>query len=269
MTDVKQLQTVLLDALAHFKSVCEKHGLTYFLSNGSMLGAVKYQKFIPWDDDVDILMPREDYDQLIALKEISTGPYELLCRENTPQWRAPYAKLTDRRTVLKEGEFTFGVELGASVDIFPLDKWHPNVKRAHLQARFQNILVRMMFGANVPRFATKKRGIQKVILGCIWAAGHVVGSQRLCRWLERRARRWAKYPDGHLGCVVWSCYGTREVLPAEIFAGAEMVRFGGDDYPVPVGYDTYLTSLYGDWRKELPPERQKSNHSIRVWWKDE
>lgn len=269
LTDIKQIQDVLQGTLSYFADFCKKNELTFFLSNGSMLGAVKYQQFIPWDDDVDILMPRADYDKLIALADISSGPYRLLCRETVPGWRVPFAKLSDTRTLLKEGEFKFGTELGISLDIFPLDKWHPNLRTARWQARFQNILVRMMFGANAPHFKTNKRGVRKFILGCIWVAGHIIGSQRLCRWLERRTRRWSKYPDGHLGCVIWNCYGEKEVLPAEVFAKAQTIRFCGDDYPVPVGYDTYLTSLYGAWREELPPERQKSNHIIRAWRKDE
>ena len=269
ITDVKQVQAILLDILAHFKSVCEKHGLTFFLSNGSMLGAVKYNEFIPWDDDVDILMPREDYDKLVALSDVSTGHYQLLCRENTPEWRVPYAKLTDKRTRLVEDGFAFGVELGVCLDIFPLDRWRANARCACLQARIHNVLVRMTFGANAPHFKTEKRGWRRMLLRCIWLAGHVIGSKRLCRCLERRAKRSPKCPDGYVGCVVWSCYATKEVLPASVFAEAKMVRFCGEEYPVPVGYDTYLTSLYGDWRKELPPEKQKSNHNIRVWWKDE
>lgn len=269
MTDVSQIQQVLLGALTHFKAVCEKNGLTFFLSNGSMLGAVKYQKFIPWDDDADILMPREDYDKLLRLTDIDTETYQLLCRERTPGWRIPYAKLTDKRTVLKEGEFDFGAELGVSVDIFPIDKWHPNAGRARFQARWQNVLIRLLFGANAPRFTTPKRGVQKAILYGIWLAGHAVGAQRLCRTVVRRAERFARYPDRYMGCVVWSIYGTREVIPGEVFAAAETVRFCDDDFPVPKGYDAYLTNLYGDWRKELPPEKQKSHHVIRAWWKDE
>ena len=78
ITDVKEIQGVLLDGLKYFKSICEKNNLKYFLSNGTLIGAVKYGKFVPWDDDIDVLMPREDYNKLLSLVDVNNDRYKLL-----------------------------------------------------------------------------------------------------------------------------------------------------------------------------------------------
>ena len=75
------------------------------------------------------------------------------------------------------------------------------------------------------------------------------------------------YPEKHMGCIAWCCHGKGEVLSSELFSQTVTVTFQGKPYPAPHGYDQYLTNLYGEWRKELPPEQQKSNHNIEVFQK--
>ena len=80
IVEIREIQEIQLGALRHLKAICERHGLTFFLSNGTLLGAVKYKKFIPWDDDIDVFMPRKDYDRLTALSDIDSDVYRLFNR---------------------------------------------------------------------------------------------------------------------------------------------------------------------------------------------
>ena len=269
ISDVKELQQVLLELLAWFKAFCEAHELTFFLSNGTLLGAAKYQGFVPWDDDVDIIMPRADYDRLVRMTEIRGGRYRLLCCETTPGWRLPYAKLSDTRTFVQESDYDFGAEIGAFLDIFPIDRWHPNRAVAAVQAVSSEVLKRVLVFANAGSFHTERRGVKRWILFALWTAGRCMGYERLCRKILRRADRSRAYPEKLVGCVVWTSHLTREIVPASVFAGGETLTFCGEAYPVPVGYAMYLDRLYGCWREDPPAARQKSNHTIRVWWKEE
>ena len=269
ITDVEEIQGVLLETLDYFKSFCQKNNLKYFLSNGTLLGAVKYNQFIPWDDDVDIMMPREDYDKLLSLSEIDNGTYKLMSTKTVLQWRMPYSKLSDMRTVLKEGEFDFGAEFGISVDIFPIDNWSDNKYIARAQALYCEILKRLLISSNDKCFSTPKKGVKKLILYAIYVTGKALGHKRIYRMITRRAEKSLSSKGKNVGCVVWTCHGSNGVLPADVFAQQKFMRFCNSEYPIPSGYEKYLDKLYGEWRKELPPDKQKSNHNIKVWWKDE
>lgn len=268
ISDVKELQQILLEMLVWFRDFCEAHGLTFFLSNGTLLGAAKYQGFVPWDDDVDIMMPRDDYDRLVQLTEIDADGYRLLCREREPTWRLPYAKLSDTRTRMKEADFDFGAECGVFLDIFPIDRWHPVRSIAAVQAVSCEIWKRMLLYANAGSFHTPQRGAKRGILFALWRTGKALGPERLQQALLRRAERSRAYPERYAGCVVWSSHLTNEVLPAAVFAGGKTLSFCGSDYPVPAGYPVYLEKLYGRWQSEVP-EQRGSNHMLRVWRKEE
>ena len=267
ITDVREVQAILNAALVYFADFCENNGLRYFLANGTLIGAVKYEKFVPWDDDVDILMPRNDYQKLLELTSVSNGTYRLLSKQTTPTWKMPYAKLTDSRTLLQEGDFDFGVELGVSLDIFPIDNWFSNQTMASVQAIYSDVLKRMLICSNGGEFHTEKRGIQKAILYSIWWLGKKLGCERIYQLIQKNAA--AVKESSYCGCVAWTCHAQHEVLPNEVFASCEKRTFCGREYPIPCGYERYLDQLYGRWREELPLEKQKSNHVIKVWQKDE
>ncbi len=269
ITQVSKIQSVLAEILEHFAKFCNEHQLTFFLSNGTLIGAVKYQKFVPWDDDCDVMMPREDYEKFLSLyKECENPKYHLLSLVTSKTWRMPYAKLSDANTLLKEGDYEFGEELGVSLDIFPIDRWHPNEKKAAVQTFLAELYKRFLICANAETFQTPKKGITKLILFGIHLVGKAFGWKYWQKKICRMAEKSNKYPEKLVGCVAWCCHGCGEILPKEVFSQTVDVTFLGRTYPAPIGYDQYLTQLYGEWRKELPPEQQKSNHNIEVFTKD-
>lgn len=119
--DIRQLQLRLLDILQVIHEMCEKHGLRYYLLDGSLLGAVRHGGFIPWDDDMDIGMPREDYEALIAhSKEWLPEPYEFVCFENDDKYPLHFGKIQDASTTLIERLHLYYLG-GIYVDVFPID----------------------------------------------------------------------------------------------------------------------------------------------------
>ena len=266
---ITDIQDILLESLSYFDDFCHKNGIKYYLANGTLLGAAKYGKFIPWDDDADILMPREDYDRLMRLTDINNGKYRLLCREQFPSWRMPYAKLSCENTVIKEGEYDFGETFGLSVDIFPIDNWSPHYFMARLQALKSEMLKRYLVCSIGGDLKTEKRGIKKIILKIIWRLGKRLGYKRILKRIDRMTEGSQKRSNKYQGCICWTCHVDKEVLPRSVFDREESLNFCGREFPVFSGYKEYLDSLYGRWREELPPEKQHSNHVIRVWWKDE
>lgn len=266
--DVKEIQRILFEILKFFRQVCQKNELTFYLSNGTLLGAVKYKEFIPWDDDVDIFMPRADYDKLMNLEDVDNGLYELLAKERNQLWNMPYAKLRDKRTILKETSANFGMENGIAIDIFPLDNWCGNKKKAILQAKYCGLLRRFLTASIEEKFTSAKKGVQRCILYLIWKYSRLRGTQVFYNKIIGEVCKGRKNTE-YKGCIAWSLYGEKEVISSAVFSESVDVMFCGEVFPAPIGYDMYLNNLYGDYFKDPPKEKQKSHHDIMVWWKDE
>lgn len=269
LKNVNEIQTVLFDTLCYFDEFCCEHDIKYYLSNGTLLGAAKYQCFIPWDDDIDVLVPREDYDRLMGLTEINCDQYKLFCSEQVPEWRMPYAKLSCEDTLVKEGKFNFGAEFGLSVDIFPIDKWSSCRYVAEFQAIKSECLKRLLVCSNGGNFSSAQKGVKRLILKFIWVLGKVLGHKRILKNILQNVEKSKKEKKvKYLGCLCWTCHLNKEVFPAEVFEKTVFLTFCGRSFPAFAEYEKYLDALYGNWRNELPLEKQHSNHDIRVWWKD-
>lgn len=246
------------EILKHFKAFCEENDIQFFLSNGTLLGAVKYKGFIPWDDDVDVLMPRADYDRLIRLYADSPQ-YRLFSTEREPAFRFPFAKLCDRTTEKVEENIQNGVQLGVDIDIFPIDSCTEHIRHRDVQLCMKLLHI----GYSLSKFASGgNRPIHKrLVIGFCRLIGHRYFHGRLTKLVAREGRR----GNTHMGCLVWPVYGVREILPAAVFLEKTAVEFEGEVFPAPVGYDTYLRSLYGDYPKDPPLDKQKTHHSFKAY----
>ena len=267
ISEIKEIHNILFDTLCYLDDFCRKNKIKYFLSNGTLLGAAKYGNFIPWDDDVDVLMPREDYDRLVNLCDISNDRYKLLCVEQVPSWRMPYAKLSCEDTVVNEGEYNFGASVGLSVDIFPIDSWSPCSFIAKIQSFESELLKRLLVCSIGEGFSTEKTGLKKFILKAIWKNGKRIGHKRLQKALLKKASK-VHSASKYAGCRMWTCHLFGEVFPAYFFNETVYLDFRGRAFPTIKYFKEYLTGLYGNWTEELPPDKQHSNHEITVWYKD-
>ena len=268
ISETKEIQKLLYDALCYLDDFCKKNKITYFLSNGTLLGAAKYGDFVPWDDDADVLMPRSDYDRLMQLVDINNGKYRLLCVEQIPQWRLPYAKLSCEETVVKEGVYNFGVTPGLSVDIFPIDNWSSCPLVAKMQSFEGEVLKRLLVYSIGGEFATKKTGVRRYILKSMWKQGQRMGYEKIQKALLKKANH--GHGEGkYVGCRVWTCHLSGEIFPSDYFREIVYLGFRDRRFPAIRNYEKYLSNLYGNWKEELPLDKQHSNHEMTVWYKDE
>ena len=117
---LKEIQKIELDILLYLDKVCRENDIKYYLSSGTLLGAIKYQGFIPWDEDIDVIFLREDYNKLIKCFENETGRYKLLSIYNSKDYYYPFAKLVDTKTTLIENSKPIN-DMGVYIDIVPMD----------------------------------------------------------------------------------------------------------------------------------------------------
>ena len=253
---LESLKKIEFDMLVHIRDFCEQHKLSYFLSNGTLLGAVKYKGFIPWDDDIDILMPREDYDYLVEHYEDS-GNYQLFVPERVREYAFPFAKLCDMTTRKEETYNNNGVELGVDIDIFPLDVWDKNPSK---QAKKQMRTMILLRHSKI-KHASAKNPLKSIMKKVSSVFCKMLGAPFFINRMQKCATSSREKSD-KVGCIVWPVYGLKEIIPAKVFSDTVEVTFEGEKFSAPIGYDEYLRCLYGDYEQDPPLEKQKTHHKF-------
>lgn len=263
--DVIELKNIQLDILKHVDSFCKTNNITYFLCGGSAIGAVRHKGFIPWDDDIDIAMLRDDYDRFIkTYSENDTSVYKLHYFKLDHKVPYPYVKIDNSETVFLE-ELENDYKMGVNIDLFPVDSVPESLeKQKEIFSKYDR-LVKIFTVKRLP--LKRRRGILKNI---VLALSHVMFSFRsfrsLIRSFEDNALKYKDEDSKYCAGIVWG-YGRREINLKENWSEALYVPFEDMMVPVPKGYDGYLSSVYGDYMKLPPEEKRISHHHFIAYWK--
>ncbi|MGN0836646.1 MAG: phosphorylcholine transferase LicD [Akkermansia sp.] len=246
--------------------VCAQHGLRYYLVGGTLLGAIRHQGFIPWDDDIDIGMPRRDYEHFIRIAEQEgEHPYRL-CYIGCGRGECfqAHCKVYDERTacLTAAGEPVVG-EPGVALDIFAYDGYG-HVYGAAVKRFLRAHGLLMAIALSGRELSPSERTLKRRLIH--WAC-RVFGKERLyeavCAYLRKCDVDTSQYVAGTNGC-----YGAREVQPAAGFTRQVPVTFEGRTFPAPAGWEPYLRSLYGDYMQLPPVEQRVRPHHYDVYLKD-
>ena len=261
ISDIKEFQRIEFDILKDLHRFCESHGIRYFLCGGTLLGAVRHKGFIPWDDDIDIGMLRPDYERFI--REYSSPRYAVRSLEFGNYTQA-FAKVVDTNTMVKEHGTTLP-DMGVWLDIFPYDG-APSRDYCLMETKQWKRFQQLILTLNMPLFEH----------GWSWRRHFVVLALLPFRFLprsffasrlDRIAKRHSVTDSPYIGCQIWG-YGGKEILPRSVFESTIPVQFEGFHSYAMSGWHDYLTSLYGDYMTPPPPEKRKSTHDFKAWWKD-
>lgn len=260
---LQEIKDIEFEMLKVFRSFCEKNNIKYYLSHGTLLGAIRYNGFIPWDDDVDLLVPRSDYNRLIAIFK-DDEKYRLFSPERNTKYGFPYAKLSDMTTRKEETGIDNGVHLGVDIDVFPLDAWDDNINEAKKEAKRIRKSIGLLTLSKKKNNRSSNMAKQIIIRGLILCC-KIFGSSHYIKKIIKESYKTKQTGGNYLGCKVWCVYGERGIIPAEVFADTTYVEFEGEMFPAPAGYDTYLACLYGDYMPEPPVEKRKTHHNFKAY----
>ena len=257
------LQKVEYDLLGEFIGVCEKLGLRYYLVCGTALGAVKYKGFIPWDDDIDVALPREDYD-LFCKKAQELLPDHVFVQtyETDPAFPAFYCKLRNSETAyIEKSVKSIPMNHGVYIDVFPLDGYPASEKEALRMERKKQLLKLMLDCAfELSPHASVKA---KLVFGLERALGFHKKTAKIAKKIEKLVSAYS-VDDSELWCNHGNWQGNLEYAPREQYGEGTFAEFEGLKVRVPERYDEYLTQKYGNWRAELPKEEQVGHHYYEV-----
>ncbi|OQA78388.1 MAG: LicD family protein [Tenericutes bacterium ADurb.Bin239] len=258
---MNDLQKVLLENLKEFVRVCEKHNLRYYLVTGTALGAVRHKGFIPWDDDVDVAMPRPDAMKLLALKDEFKEPYFLQHFTTDPGYPYPFMKLRNSATTFEEGLLRYHhINHGIYIDIFIIDGMS---KTSVLQNRWKNnllwIVQYIIFAANFWQKPRLKTFIPQVLL---YLVSILLFPFKINNWLIKaldRSMAKIKFEEATLvgAYMLWG--GNKEAMDKRIYGPGVKMKFETMEAIIPANYDAYLINRYGNYM-QLPPEHKRVGH---------
>jgi len=257
MIDQKRMQAMLTDMLKWFHAFCEEHGLRYYAIAGTMLGAARHEGFIPWDDDIDVGMPREDYNKLAELLRGKTdGRYVLETPESEArEFTVPFSKLFDTHTTIIESN-KYKTKRGIFIDIFPLDGTGATREESERNVadvfKTYNVLLSKISGIRKGRKLYKN-------LAVVAFKFIPVSEKKLLRSIVSKCSRYSFDECDWVGCLVGD-YRLKEIMPREYFGEPKLYKFEDTVIYGVADAESYLTSVYGDWRKLPPPEKQVSHH---------
>ena len=266
-----ECREIQISMLKEIDSVCRTNGITYYLAFGTLLGAIRHKGFIPWDDDVDIMMPRKDYEMFERLFP-SDNVFRFLTKNNTNNFPYAFGKVIDTRTVKEEPLRVKYQVIGMDIDVFPIDNYPSNLEEAKHWCR--NITdTQRKLNKTFSKYSKGRTFIRTLAKNSILAIHHLCDDLGICTvkdlvsQIDSLSQKYNSIDTGYCGIASISTYGERKRNRKEIYASSIDVSFEGSLFSAPIGYDEYLTDTYGDYMQLPPIDKRKTHHLNTVYWK--
>lgn len=266
---IKESQFRSYNILKFISQACLKNNLKFYLAWGTLIGAVRHDGFIPWDDDVDVFMPRDDYVKFIQfMKKNETAPFKLYSIENRNDYFFSLVRVVDAQTIIKgeRKDIEKQCDCGIFVDVYPIDFYGKDKNEAELFFNRQQRCEWLKELALQDGFTySKSSKWLSIIKYPIFRYAQKRGYKYFYNKMEDRAKNLVLVKDKAAFCC--SCYGSGGmsaqslIFPAKWFSDVLYHKFEDSVFPIPIGYDPLLRQVYGDYMT-LPPEDERAGHHL-------
>ena len=259
--DIKGYREKLLNGLRYLNSICEDYSLRYYAIGGTFLGAVRHNGFIPWDNDIDVCMPRNDYYRFEKIVNEQKGIYFV----ETPQsvntdYCYSVAKMYDTTTTVVEN-IKYKTKRGVYIDIFPLDgigNTLSEVKTNYGKIDFMNMIFTSRTSVVRPG---RERWKNYIIRFASILPSHLINEKKLVKKLDNMCARLDYENNAYVG-VLLTQYRKKYIMEKRLFEDIDHYRFEDIEVVGVKDYETYLTNLYGNWRALPPADKQVVGHDF-------
>lgn len=259
---LRELQLAQLDMLRFFKEFCEKNDITFYFIGGGLIGALRNGGFIPWDDDIDVLLPRSDYERLIRLwqAQYPDGRFRLLVTDGKMFTGNIFATVTDTaHTMVKANQTDVDIPHGLVIDVFPLDVC-PDGRFARKMQYFWTMLYSLFMAQIVPENHGGMIAFGSRLLLGIFRGKKI--REKLWRLGEKHMKKYRREDNQYMTELCSGPHWMKIKYPKHIYDGTDYVTFEGIRLPVAKGYREYLTLVFGDYMTPPPKEQQVPHHDI-------
>lgn len=263
---IDELKQILLETLDEIDQFCRRENIKYFLIGGTLLGAIRHKGFIPWDDDIDIGMPRQDY---IRFCNTFRSNCCYVLDEKNKDYYLPYAKVINTKGSLHEDIRTKMI-IGPYIDIFPFDFISFNKEKKLKKYMERKGLIHTIWKIKHVNFHNTKNKFKKVVFFLV-NLFYPFSLNSIAKKNKKKAEQFIEKETG-VFCEnygnLFGVWGMKEISKRQYFADTVEVPFEGRSYFAPCGYDEYLKGLYGDYHRLPPKEKRSSHHRYKVWWRE-
>lgn len=273
VTDIKVMQKLLLQLMIKFHAVCEKHGLIYNMCGGTLLGAVRHKGFIPWDDDLDVCMPRDDYEKFIRIAKTEYAEEFITEAPGDENYIYPFVKIGMKDTVLIEGDMikNYGVRQ-LYLDIFPVDGYPDDLSEKGKKIYYDKIrdILKKHGKAIAPVRPSTLSWWRKpfVVVKFFWYGYYRLQGPH--KYVKHFLELTQKYKFEDCDKVAWNwVYWGRTWIAKDKFLDRTLYDFEGHKFWSVRDYDDWLTRCYGDYMTPPPPEKRVQYHGYKLYVKKE
>ena len=251
--DIDEIKEVELGVMDYIHNICKEKGINYSLAYGSLLGAVRHRGFIPWDDDLDIALKRDQYDKLYqAILEDNNSIYKVVSWENDSRYPYPFYRVYDSRTVYENNYIQNDIELGICVDVFPFDDYKDVNKEITKLDMYRRLSVYTLYGIR-----NKEAGIKNIVRYLMLVVFRLT---RVKTW-NKKLNDCSRVPvnSEYIDYLMESKkYSTK--IDAKALDEVIECKFEDRVYNIPKDYDHILTTIYGEDYMEIPPLEKRIQH---------
>ena len=255
MEELRAIQLGIFDKIHAF---CTERGIRYSLGGGTLLGAVRHKGYIPWDDDIDIMLPRPDYDRFLKGFEGKYAELNLQYYGNDITCCIPFAKVYDNRTVLIEKLQKSGIY----IDVFPIDGLPEESKIKDYLSIYNNQLHKIYFMTPFYKITGSLKDRMKYYVKKVVYPTRDKYIMMFYDFLKSYS-----FEKSENAGAICGIYAEKELMPRETFESYITVEFEGRQYMAIKDYDAYLAKHYGDYMQFPPKEKQVSHHVFTAYWK--
>ena len=261
LLSTKEIKEKLLNILIDFARFCDKNNLRYYLSSGTLLGAVRHNGFIPWDDDIDVSMPYEDYKVFLKLYPQSGSPKYKLYSYDLGNNILPFAKLYDTSITVDSDEGFIGELNNLWIDIFPLSSTYNNIRKHNRTWRKVHNILMCFWITNGKTFRTKNQ-LYRFICSPIRIFKGKFYIKRLRTFVEKTHKKTAN--SKYCADLSWGWTIKKQRIKKSNLDNRKTVTFEDHTFYTFNNYEEYLTDLYGNYMI-LPPISERVSHQLKTY----